>query len=484
MKALSRILCVRTGLKTGCCVLAALVFSSLVPGVVLAADTERHSGPAMEAWVEGQIEATTVTVDQYTTVTLDEANNRLIVEDFTFTIRGVSFGLNEVRIDFGAGTDIEVTGELDVCGVQPRFWADATVECDSTDGVLYLSSFDDLHLPDAEFAGGFYYPALTAEEFQSWADNLSCILQKSGIAVGVDSGAGTLTGLAVIDDSGTAKVECSWSGGSTTLHGAAAIKAELDSGADSIASQMGGYFSAGEAGGKWFVDIEVGTEVESGYDLVNVDFEFAFCSTKLGITDLNLAFNGSNGFDVDLAETVNSVLFFGDKTTNFTGAGTLAFDGSVPSISFEHITMSDEWAGWQQFITDINSPLFTFMESSIDSLVEDSSLEAGLPRVGSIYVDDDDLVLEGPLLVEGDANLDGNTNIIDAMFIAQYTVGLRELTGDQMVTSDTTDDGWVNIIDAMHIAQFTVDPYSTAGVLFKPLWEEGPDDAMIDPLTV
>jgi len=30
-----------------------------------------------------------------------------------------------------------------------------------------------------------------------------------------------------------------------------------------------------------------------------------------------------------------------------------------------------------------------------------------------------------PGLMEGDSTMDGHTNIIDAMFVAQYTVGLR-----------------------------------------------------------
>jgi DNA-binding beta-propeller fold protein YncE len=84
--------------------------------------------------------------------------------------------------------------------------------------------------------------------------------------------------------------------------------------------------------------------------------------------------------------------------------------------------------------------------------------------------------------VEGDANGDGATNIIDAMFIAQYTVGLRTLDATQLLCADTTDDGMVNIIDAMHVAQFSVDPTGAGGVLFKQLWETPADDDLLDPL--
>ena len=84
---------------------------------------------------------------------------------------------------------------------------------------------------------------------------------------------------------------------------------------------------------------------------------------------------------------------------------------------------------------------------------------------------------------EGDANGDGNVNIIDAMFIAQYTVGLRQLEGDCLLAADSSSDGLVNIVDAMHIAQYTVDPNGTAEVLFKPLWEWPADGGTKDPRT-
>ena len=82
---------------------------------------------------------------------------------------------------------------------------------------------------------------------------------------------------------------------------------------------------------------------------------------------------------------------------------------------------------------------------------------------------------------EGDASGDGLVNIIDAMFIAQYTVSLRTIEGDCLLAADATSDGTVNILDAMHIAQYTVDPNGTADVLFKPLWEWPADGDMKDP---
>ncbi len=84
-------------------------------------------------------------------------------------------------------------------------------------------------------------------------------------------------------------------------------------------------------------------------------------------------------------------------------------------------------------------------------------------------------------LMEGDADLNGCVDIVDAMFIAQYVVQIRTFTADQLNCADTTDDGEVDIIDAMHIAQWIVDPDGGFGVLFKPLWETPLDDSMLPP---
>ena len=95
-----------------------------------------------------------------------------------------------------------------------------------------------------------------------------------------------------------------------------------------------------------------------------------------------------------------------------------------------------------------------------------------------------------PTLMEGDANLDGNTNIIDAMVVAQYTVDPNGSAGilcvenwsqDNSTAGDVNDDGKCNIIDAMILAQYTVDPDQSAGVLCMPLWDPVADADMLPP---
>jgi len=59
-------------------------------------------------------------------------------------------------------------------------------------------------------------------------------------------------------------------------------------------------------------------------------------------------------------------------------------------------------------------------------------------------------------LFVADANCDGQVNVVDALFIAQYTVGTRTLTSTQLAFADVNGDGQVNIVDALFIAQYTV----------------------------
>jgi len=95
---------------------------------------------------------------------------------------------------------------------------------------------------------------------------------------------------------------------------------------------------------------------------------------------------------------------------------------------------------------------------------------------------DDTTTVGNGIWVEGDVNLDAQTTVVDAMFVAQYTVGLRALDATQLLCGDTTDDGSVNIVDAMHIAQFTVDPEGQGGILFMLLWDPAHDSGLLDPL--
>ena len=97
------------------------------------------------------------------------------------------------------------------------------------------------------------------------------------------------------------------------------------------------------------------------------------------------------------------------------------------------------------------------------------------------WTKEDGIVVRSALM-EGDVDMNGCVDILDALLIAQYDVGLITLNASQLKCADTTDDGNVDISDAMHIAQYTVDPDGSLGVLFKPLWESPADDDMMKPV--
>jgi len=58
--------------------------------------------------------------------------------------------------------------------------------------------------------------------------------------------------------------------------------------------------------------------------------------------------------------------------------------------------------------------------------------------------------------IKGDVNGDGQVTVVDALFVAQYTVGLRTLTSAQLAAADVNGDGQVTIVDSLFISQYTV----------------------------
>lgn len=61
-----------------------------------------------------------------------------------------------------------------------------------------------------------------------------------------------------------------------------------------------------------------------------------------------------------------------------------------------------------------------------------------------------------PLVIKGDVNGDNQITTVDALLIAQYTVGMKTLSASQLAAADVNNDGQVTIVDALFIAQYTV----------------------------
>ena len=123
-------------------------------------------------------------------------------------------------------------------------------------------------------------------------------------------------------------------------------------------------------------------------------------------------------------------------------------------------------------MTDLPNGEYTYWVQANDTL---GNMGMSETRVVTVNV-------TGAELMEGDVTLDGHVTMADAMFIAQYKAGVRDLNADQLKCADTTDEGAVSLADAMHIAQWKADPDGSLGVLFKPLWEFPADDDMLPPV--
>jgi len=67
-----------------------------------------------------------------------------------------------------------------------------------------------------------------------------------------------------------------------------------------------------------------------------------------------------------------------------------------------------------------------------------------------------DLNVPNTTTINGDVDGDGQVTVVDALFVAQYTVGTRTLTSAQLAAADVNNDGQVTVVDALFIAQFTV----------------------------
>jgi hypothetical protein len=89
---------------------------------------------------------------------------------------------------------------------------------------------------------------------------------------------------------------------------------------------------------------------------------------------------------------------------------------------------------------------------SVNELVDETGSQVGIlaPANGTITIETTTIVC-----VIGDFNNDGNINIVDALLLAQYYVGLNP-PGTDIECADVNCDGMINIIDALLIAQYYV----------------------------
>jgi hypothetical protein len=434
----------------------------LVLPALVSADETQYADSQLEDWLIEQIASTQIEVTAPPSVALDAAGRRMVVEDCVLEVRGITIGLSYLRLT-ATGTDagVSVVGELDVLGKHPRFWCDAEFEFLETEDRLRVSSVSNVRIGDCE-------PDLSQDDLDAVAGCFNCLLDASELSI-VAPGGDLLT-IDVVDDAGTPKLQTTWSGGDTAYLDAGEIEDALGDMAETLASKANDYLAA--ASPDWSVD------VVAEDDLLKVTTRFSLCGKDFTL-QLQFAFDGL-GFTFS-----DSSLAVGSETVTFSGAGGLSSTAYVPHVTMTDFTPGNEHPYLRDCVVDVEDALLDALNDMFGTFIEDIGLTLDVRTITSVSLDGSNLVVEGACLVEGDANLDGATNIVDAMFIAQYTVGMREFDSEQMVAADTTDDGKVNIVDAMHVAQYTVDPHGNANILFKPVWECDCDEGVtVDPLSL
>jgi len=126
------------------------------------------------------------------------------------------------------------------------------------------------------------------------------------------------------------------------------------------------------------------------------------------------------------------------------GGGTMTFD--FPGINQSNPLMSGQTISQTLiFISAAYDPNGTY------PLLIEGTLQNGQKFSYVIPV----MITEGSI-IKGDVNGDGSITIVDALFVAQYTVGLRAFNSQQLAAADVNGDGQVTVVDALFIAQYTV----------------------------
>ncbi|MCK9356086.1 MAG: dockerin type I repeat-containing protein [Dehalococcoidia bacterium] len=449
--------------------LALLTVGASAP-LVSAADTEDYTAAEIETWLVGKITNATVQMSD-ATVTLSSSGTEgpyMQVNGITLSVLGVSVGLNPIKFIFAVDpgtTDVLIRAELDLLGVSPapKIECIATIACLGPGGSLEVTAIDNVVI------GASFEPALTQGDLDTVADVINQVIEASELTVSPPDA--SLTGITVVNSSGEDKLKLTWFDSSETLCTAPYLKGKIDGMTGVLETKATSYLAEGE--GNWNVGIAIpGSFLE-------VDASCSAFGITATLSDANVAFDTLTATVTDATFSIGTAT----KTATFSAEGEVGCSGGAPSITMSSFLLGPEYSGLQGYVnTDIQDQLLAAIEEAMDDLVASTGLTWPFCPT-SITVASGAVWLHGGAgLMEGDTNLDGTTNIIDAMFVAQYVVGLRTFDADQMMAGDTTDEGAVNIVDAMHISQFVVDPYQTANVLFKPLWESPADDGMIDPL--
>ena len=470
-------------------VFIALSLSMFAP--LVSAAPGKYSAADIETWLEDAISGTVVTVENPPVVELTPSSQLLKVTNLSFELRGITVGLNDLRVTTYGSTTVHVVGELDVLNKLPRFSCD--LEMEYVDGVnqLHVSDISNIVIADT------FTPSLSPGDIATIVDVLNKILDASELSV--TSPGGDLTGIDVVDEGIGARLKTTWSDGDPVYLEATEIADKVDGMADKLAAKA--TTCLGTVDGEWSVVVEIpadppGDELQIHAEVHPFDIIATF--------DAAVTFEG-------LTASVDGTLGIGSggeapsKTVTFSAEAEIGCSGGDPSVAMASLTLGNEYPGLQSFIADVEPALLNAIDQAVNGydavgvghmagLVEATGLmfpfcpssitidiegEVG-DEVGYVVLHES----AEPYLIVGDTNLDGRVTMADVLTILQYRAGTITLSNDQLRCADTNADERVTMADGLHIMQFRADPYSTLGILSKPLYDPEFHEGMIDPLTL
>jgi len=394
-------------------VLLSLGLLSAPVSKVGADDSAEYTAAEIEDWLVSQLESTTASVDSGPTVTLDlgeaASDDQYMQIDVGFAGRGITLALNHVRFTFDGTKSVSVAGELSVFGKQPRFWCDGELECAASGGIPQLSSLSNVRIAD-------FYPSLSAGDLDTIADTINKAIEASGLQVA--SLEGDLTGIDVVDDGGTLKLELSWSGGSVKWD-ATAIQDKLDDAATSLIGEGNSYLSDGHDDERWSIDVSI----DSPTGPLTFAAQFELLGITVAIQDMDITFDG------DLtASFTDAVISVGVATmqTTFSGAADISCSAYIPGLTVTTLSVGDDYPAFQDWIADsgVNSGIRDALGDLIDDLVSDTGLTCRLATFDHIDVVDSKL----KIWKEAGIDISGVTTEVTCVILPGVTLELYQDT--------------------------------------------------------
>jgi len=340
----------RLGITT---VISALLLCS-TPGIVAAADTAEYTAAEIEDWLEEQISTTELVVTGQPQVNLDPTNHLLEIEGLTMEARGVSLGLNKLRLTAtGTNTNVSVQGELDFLGTYPKFTCDMELAFTGPDGPLEVTSASNVTIANEPIA-------LTPGELDAIADAWNDFILKSGLEIGAPDGAQLLT-IDVVDEGEGARLKTTWTSEGPFYLDEQEIEDELSDMANTLATRANDYLSDDTP--DWSVDVTTGT------DSLGLAVQLSVFGVDVSVSALDIQFSGLS------ASFTDAVLSLGSTDITFSGSADLMCRNRQPVVTWTAVSLGDEYPDLRDVVTNNESSILMVLNRLFDLLIESTGLE-------------------------------------------------------------------------------------------------------------